>query len=39
VLSVTDAAIVTVARRYGSAFVATFDVDFTGLDGVTVVPA
>jgi predicted nucleic acid-binding protein len=37
-LSFTDAAIVTVARRHGGAFVATFDDDFTRLDGVTVVP-
>lgn len=38
VLSFTDAAIVAVARRHGGAFVATFDADFTRLDGVTVVP-
>ncbi len=39
VLSFTDAAIVTVARRHGGTFVATFDADFTRIDGVTVVPA
>ena len=38
-LSFTDAAIVTVSRRDGGSFVATFDADFTGIDGVTVVPA
>jgi predicted nucleic acid-binding protein len=36
-LSFTDAAIVTVARRHAPGLVATFDSDFTGLDGVTVV--
>ncbi|MFQ6045728.1 MAG: type II toxin-antitoxin system VapC family toxin [Gemmatimonadales bacterium] len=37
-LSFTDAAIVTLARRHHPGFVATFDTDFQGLDGVTVVP-
>ncbi len=36
-LSFADAAIVTVARRQRPGFVATFDADFTGVDGVTVV--
>jgi predicted nucleic acid-binding protein len=37
-LSFTDAAIVTVARQRGARFVATFDGDFEGLAGITVVP-
>lgn len=37
-LSFTDAAIVTVARRHADARVATFDADFRGLQGVSVVP-
>lgn len=36
-LSFADAAIVTVARRQRPGFVATFDADFRGVDGVTVV--
>lgn len=36
-LSFADAAIVTVARDRPPGFVATFDADFTELDGVTVV--
>lgn len=38
-LSFTDAAIVTVARRYPPGYVATFDSDFRGLDGITVLPS
>lgn len=38
VLSFTDAAIVTLARRPDVGVVATFDGDFRDLDGVTVVP-
>lgn len=38
-LSFTDAAIVTVARRYPPGLVATFDRDFSGMPGVTVVSA
>jgi len=37
-LSFVDAAIVSVARDRGPGFVATFDMDFDGLDGITVVP-
>lgn len=37
-LSFTDAAIVTVARRQTPGFIATFDADFRGLEGVSVVP-
>ncbi len=38
-LSVTDAAIITVARRQDPGIVATFDRDFRGIQGVSVVPA
>lgn len=38
-LSFTDAAIVTVARRDRKGLVATFDRDFHGLHGISVVPA
>jgi predicted nucleic acid-binding protein len=38
-LSFADAAIVTVARRRPPGLVATFDADFNGLQGVTVVSA
>lgn len=38
-LSFTDAAIVTVARRNPPGLVATFDSDFNGIQGVTVVSA
>ena len=38
-LSLTDAAIVTVARGLEEPVVATFDSDFRGLPGLTVVPA
>lgn len=38
-LSFTDAAIVTAARRFGAKHVATFDADFRGLTGITVVPS
>jgi predicted nucleic acid-binding protein len=38
-LSFTDAAIVTVARRDRKGYVATFDRDFHGLNGVAVIPA
>ena len=37
-LSFVDAAITTLARRNDAGFVATFDADFRGLSGVTVVP-
>jgi len=37
-LSFTDAAIVAVATRQAPGYVATFDADFTAVDGVTVVP-
>lgn len=37
-LSFADAAIVTVARRHAPGYVATFDGDFRGLEGVSVVP-
>ena len=37
-LSFADAAIVTVARRLDAHWIATFDRDFEGIDGVTVVP-
>ena len=37
-LSFTDAAIVTVARRQTPGFVATFDADFRGLEGISVIP-
>ncbi len=37
-LSFTDAAIVTVARLHAPSFVATFDRDFRGFEGVSVVP-
>lgn len=36
-LSFVDAAIVTVSRQHSPGFVATFDEDFTGLRGITVV--
>jgi predicted nucleic acid-binding protein len=38
-MSFTDAAIVTVARRRGARFVATFDRDFRKVEGLAVVPA
>lgn len=38
-LSFADAAIVTVARSHSPGHVATFDTDFQGVEGVTVVPA
>lgn len=38
-LSLVDSAIVVVARRDRSGFVATFDDDFRGLRGVTVLPS
>lgn len=38
-LSFTDAALVTVARRYRNGFIATFDTDFGKVAGVSVVPA
>ena len=38
-LSFADAAIVTVARHRAARFVATFDRDFRGVEGVAVVPA
>jgi predicted nucleic acid-binding protein len=38
-LSFTDAAIVTVARRYDDSYVATFDRDFRDLVGIRVVPS
>jgi predicted nucleic acid-binding protein len=38
-LSFTDSAIVTVARHRDARFVATFDRDFRGVEGLTVVPA
>ncbi|HEX9692443.1 MAG TPA: hypothetical protein VGA22_10125 [Gemmatimonadales bacterium] len=34
----SDAAIVTVATRQAPGYVATFDADFTAVEGVTVVP-
>ena len=37
-LSFTDAAIVTVARRYDDGMVATFDRDFRKIKGITVIP-
>lgn len=37
-LSFTDAAIVTIARQREARFVATFDHDFLGVPGITVVP-
>jgi len=37
-LSFTDAAIVAAARRHGAEAVATFDLDFVGLEGIRVVP-
>ena len=37
-LSMVDATITTLARRNDPGFVATFDVDFSDLSGVTVVP-
>lgn len=37
-LSFTDAAILTVARSQAGARVATFDADFRGLEGISVVP-
>jgi len=36
-LSFVDAAIVTAARRHSPGFVATYDGDFSDLEGVTVV--
>ncbi len=38
-LSFTDAAIVAVAKRKGVGLVATFDRDFHGIKGITVVPS
>lgn len=38
-LSFADAAIVTLARRRAPGYVATFDADFRGLGGLSVVPA
>ncbi len=38
-LSFARAAILTVARRNRPGFIATFDKDFRGQDGITVVPA
>jgi predicted nucleic acid-binding protein len=38
-LSFADAAIVTIARSHPPGHVATFDADFTDMDGVTVAPA
>ena len=38
-LSFADAAIVTVARRNPPGYVATFDADFQGLEGVVAVPS
>lgn len=37
-LSFTDAAIVTVARRHEPSFVASFDQDFRGIIGLSLVP-
>lgn len=37
-LSFTDAAIVTVARRQDVGVIATFDRDFQGINGITVIP-
>lgn len=37
-LSFADAGIVTVAQRHGGGFVATFDRDFRGIEGITVIP-
>jgi predicted nucleic acid-binding protein len=37
-LSFADSAIVTVARRHTPGFVATFDADFRGLEGISVIP-
>lgn len=37
-LSFADAAILAVARDRGAAWIATFDSDFSGIEGVTVVP-
>lgn len=37
-LSFADAAVAALARRNPPGFVATFDADFTGLEGITVVP-
>lgn len=37
-LSFTDAAIVTVARRQTPGFVATFNADFRGIEGISVIP-
>ncbi|CAN5295502.1 hypothetical protein BH18GEM1_BH18GEM1_10640 [soil metagenome] len=37
-LSFTDAAIVAVARREGAPPVATFDTDFKGVEGLSVIP-
>lgn len=37
-LSFTDAAIVTVARSRGVRWIATFDRDFTGIEGVSPIP-
>lgn len=36
--SFADAAIVTIARERDAGFVATFDTDFRGIEGLTVVP-
>jgi len=38
-LSFTDAAIITVAQRFRSSCIATFDSDFRKIHGVSVVPA
>jgi len=37
-LSFTDAAIVTVARRHAPGFIATFDRDFSSVEGVSLIP-
>jgi predicted nucleic acid-binding protein len=37
-LSFVDAAIVTIARQRGARHVLTFDSDFRGIDGLTVIP-
>lgn len=37
-LSFTDAAIVTVARGHDESVVATFDTDFRGIEGISVLP-
>ena len=37
-LSFADAAIVAAAQRHGAEFIATFDEDFRGIEGITLVP-